>query len=347
MPIRRLPLLLLTLIAAALVVAGCGGDDEASTDTDVDKLLQDTFSGDKQVDSGRLDLSVRIEAQGASAGGAQLQGPVNVRLEGPFQGQGEGELPQFSFNASLQGAGQDLQAGVTSTGDKGFVKFQNADYVVSNEVFQQFRTGWEESQKQSEGSDDSLASLGIDPRKWLTNARNAGEAKVGDTDTIKITGDVDVPKLLDDLNAALQRARSLGGQAGQGLPEQLTDEQKRQAEEAIKSLNVEIYTGKEDTILRRIVVDLGVEQGAEGGTMRFDLQLLDLNEDQEISEPENPKPFDELLGNVGGLLGGSAPSGSGSGGAAGSQNLEEYSKCIEDAGSDADKARECADLLTP
>jgi hypothetical protein len=362
MPLRRLPLLFLApasrcalitaaLVTAALVAAGCGGGDEADSGTDVDKLLEDTFSGDKKVESGRLDLSLRVEASGG-AGGTQLQGPVDIRLEGPFQSQGEGKLPQFSFNASLQGAGQNLQAGVTSTGEKGFVKFQNADYAVSDEIFRQFRTGWEQAQKESGGGEDqSLASLGIDPRKWLTNARNAGEAKVGDADTIKITGDVDVPKLLDDVNSALQRARSLGGQAGQGLPEQLTDEQKRQAAEAIKALDVEIYTGKEDTILRRIVVDLDVAantagQGGQGGKVRFDLQLLDLNEDQEVSEPDNPRPFDELVGSLSGLLGGQAAGGAGAGGAS-SENLEQYSQCIEEAGSDADKARECADLLTP
>jgi len=342
---------MLALLAAALVASGCGGDDSADSGTDVDKLLQDTFSGDKKVESGRLDLGIRIEAEGGGAG-TQLQGPVNVRLEGPFQSQGDGRLPQFSFNASFQGAGQNLQAGVTSTGDKGFVNFQNADYAVSNEVFEQFKTGWEQAQKQDRGNDSpSLASLGIDPRKWLTNARNAGEAKVGDTDTIKITGDVDVPKLLDDVNSALQKARSLGGQAGEGLPEQITEQEKQQAAEAIKSLNVEIYTGKEDSILRRMVVDLDVAadtgQGNQSGTMRFDLQLLDLNEDQEISEPENPKPFEELVGNLSSLLGGSAAAGGAGSGGANSENLEEYSKCIEDAGSDADKARECADLLTP
>ena len=53
----------------------------------------------------------------------------------------------------------------------------------------------------------------MDPRKWLTDPRNAGEAKVGDADTIKITGGVDVDALLDDVNTALGKAASSGWRA--------------------------------------------------------------------------------------------------------------------------------------
>ena len=52
--------------------------------------------------------------------------------------------------------------------------------------------------------------------------KNEGEAKVGDADTIKITGGVDVAKLLDDVNTALEKASSLGV-SGQGVPEKLTE----------------------------------------------------------------------------------------------------------------------------
>ena len=156
---------------------------------------------------------------------------------------------------------------MTSTGDKAFVNFQGTDYAVSDQVFQQFKAGYEQAQKQSadKGNQQSLATLGIDPRRWLTDAKNAGEAKVGDTDTIKITGGVDVNKLLDDVNTALEKARSLGVQGSDSLPEKLTDEQKQQAADAIKDLSVEIYTGKDDTTLRRMLVNMGVEAPDSGG----------------------------------------------------------------------------------
>ena len=141
------------------------------------------------------------------------------------------------------------------------------------------------------------------------------------------------------------------------MPEQITEQQKRQVTEAVKDPRVEIYTGKEDKILRRMVVDLGVDDKASGtsGTVAFDVSIADLNEDQDIAEPADAKPFDELLGQLGGLGlggaglqgGGSGSSGSGSGSGGGSaDDLEKFSKCIEDAGNDTAKARECADLLS-
>ena len=123
-------------------------------------------------------------------------------------------------------------------------------------------------------------------------------------------------KLLDDVNVALEKARGLGVQGSEELPEKLTDEQKQQAAEAIKNVSVEIYTGKEDTTLRRMVVKIDVQApadasgGAQSGTLSLDFSLLDLNEEQEIAEPSGAKPFDELLGQLGGLgLGGAGGAG--------------------------------------
>lgn len=357
MRLRSLLPLLIALLAVGLLV-GCGGGDDdgtqADSSTDVDQLLKDTFSGKKEINSGKIDLALNADA-GSS-------GTFAVKVSGPFETQGAGKLPKLDIDASLEGGGQSFQAGVTSTGDKGFVSYGGTDYEVSGPVFQQFKAGYEQSAKQAESQnkDQSLATLGIDPSKWLTNAKNAGEAKVGDTDTVKITGDVDVAKLLDDVNAALQKIRAIGGTGTQSLPEQLTEADKKQATDAIKDLSVEIYTGAEDKILRRFVVAMKLEvpndSGAkESADVKLDLQLLDLNESQDIKAPENTKPFNELLGKLNGLglsLGGlgAAGSGSGSGSGGGStdqQNLEKYSQCIQEANGDNSKIAKCADLLTP
>ena len=354
---RHFLLALIALVAA--FAAGCGGggssEPSADSDTSVDQVLKDTFSGQKKVDSGKLDLSLKLDVQGSSD--SQLQGPISLKLSGPFQTQGKGKLPKFAMDAAFAGAGQSIKAGLTSTGDKAFVNFQGTDYAVSDQVFQQFKAGYEQAQKQSadKGNQQSLATLGIDPRRWLTDPRNAGEAKVGDTDTIKITGGVDVNKLLDDVNTALDKARNLGVEGSDQLPEKLTDQQKQQAADAIKDLKVEIYTGKDDTTLRRMVVAMNVDGGQQGsGTLTLDFQLLDLNEDQSIEAPSGAKPFDQLLGQLGGLgLGGAGGSGSGSGssgsgsGGASAEQLKKYSDCITAAGSDTAKQQQCADLLSP
>lgn len=361
MPIRTL---LLPLVAAlALAVAGCGGSDSSSADssTSVDQLLKQTFSGDHKVDSGRLDLTLKVDVSGGS--NSQLQGPITIKLAGPFETQGKGKLPKFDIDASFDGSGQSLKAGVTSTGDKGFVSFNGTEYALSPQIFQQFKTGYEQAQKKSASSgsnQQSLATLGIDPRRWLTDAKNAGDAKVGDTDAIKITGGVDINKLLDDVNTALAKAKSLGVQGTASIPQKLTDAQKKQVADSIKNVAVELYTGKDDSTLRRMLVNLGVSApassgaAAQSGNISLDFNLLDLNQSQDIKEPTGAKPFEQLLGQLGGLgLGGtgsgtSSGSGSSSGtGGANAAQLKKYSDCVTAAGSDTAKVQKCADLLSP
>src|SRR4051794_5250960 len=273
---RLRPLMLLVTAVMVLAVTACGGgnDDKATSSSDVDQLLKDTFSGSSNVKSGKLNLLMKLDSGAAGA----AAGPVSVKLAGPFESQGTGRLPKFKLDAALSGAGQNLQAGATSTGDKGFISFRGQDYAVSDQIFKQFKASYEEAQKKNGGnSNQSLATLGIDPRKWLKNPKNAGEAKVGDEDTIKITGDVDVNALLDDLDQALGRARSLGLQGSDNLPSRLTPEQRKQFADSVENLKVEIYTGKKDTILRRMVVKLGLRQASDESktaNVRFDLSLL-------------------------------------------------------------------------
>ncbi len=361
------PILLCLLVALALGVAACGGSDaggkEASADDDVDTLLADTFSGkDKKVESGKLDLSVKIDAKNTEG----VSGPVTVSVKGPFQTEGKQKLPKFDIDFAFEGAGQSIKAGLTSTGTKGFVNFQGSDYAVTDQIFTQFKTGYEQAQKKGNTENQSLSSLGLDPREWLTDAKNEGDAKVGDDDVIKITGGVDVNKLLDDVNKALTKARGLGVQGTQSLPSQLTPAQRKEVVDAVKDPKVEIYTGKDDSILRRMVVSLGIvapkSSSSPNGSADFklDFSISDLNEDQEISEPSNAKPFEELTTQLGGLGGlgalGGAGAGSGSGSSSGggaadpaanNKKLEEYSKCVTAAGADTTKAQKCADLLAP
>jgi len=349
----RLALPLSLLLALVLALAACGGSDEKTTaSTDVNGLLTQTFTGSKEVKSGSLDLTMKLDTTG---GEDQLDGPVSVSLSGPFQAQDDGRLPKFKLEAAFEGAGQSIEAGATSTGERGYLSFQGTDYVLEDQVFKQFSAGFEEAQKQGADDSQSFASLGMDPRKWLTDPKIEGDAKVGDDDTTKITGGVDVGKLLDDVNNALAKASSLGLGSTDQVPEKLTEEQKRQVVAAVKDPRVEIYTGKDDQTLRRMVVNLGVDEQQSGttGTLAFDVSITDLNEDQDIAEPADAKPFSELLGQLGGLglggaaLGGSsgsaesAPSGGGS-----SEDLEKFSQCITDAGEDVEKARKCSDLLT-
>ena len=125
MPIRPRTLLLFLAALLTLVVAGCGGGDEggggsgekADDSTDVNELLEQTFSGKHKVDSGKVDLKVNIEAEGGSA--SQLQGPVTLTLSGPFQSRGQGQAAQVRHGRRLRRRRPELQGRAGLDRDQG------------------------------------------------------------------------------------------------------------------------------------------------------------------------------------------------------------------------------------
>ena len=344
---RKLALIML-LAFAPLGLVACGGDDEPTSGGggggggDVDQILQETFSDSGRIESGNLEAKV-------SGGEGDQQ--ATLELSGPFQSQGDQQLPLVALNGSFSGSGQEFEAGVVNTGEKGYVNFQGEDYEVSGPVYEQFKASYEQAASQGGEEGQSLASLGLNPRDWLTDAKIEGEAEdVGGTETTKITGGVDVAAVLDDINAALEKMRSLGLDGSAQLPEQITPEQKQQVIDSVEDARVEVYSGNDDRILRRMKVDLT----AQGQTVTLDITLTGVNEDQDIPEPSDAKPFSELAEQLGGLglgglggAGGGAGGGGANGGGADAQALEKYSQCVQEAAGDSAKTARCADLLTP
>ena len=346
----RRSLLLLVLLACALGAAACGNDD-----VDVQKVLSQTFGEDKSLKSGKLDVSVRLDAKGL----ASLQGPVSARLAGPWVTTSPDELPRFDFEADLNAGGQSIRAGATSTGDKGFLSFQGQAYELSEQLYEEFKKGYAEQAKKSDGEDEgvSFRTLGVDPQRWLRDAKYIDKEDVGGTETIHLEAGVDVPRMLEDVNKVLGRAEDIQGQE---RARQLTETERKQISDAVKDARLELWTGEEDKILRRLNVRLEFEvpeenrqqaQGLTSGTIRFDLALGAINEEQKITGPENARPLEELTGAAtpgGAGGGGSGGSGGGTGGApapdSGGQAATPYEQCVADAGADISKLQECAGL---
>ena len=351
--------LLAALIAFAFSACGGGGGDES-----VDSLLKDTFSGNQSVKSGRLNLSFTLNAQGVQT----LRGPVSLALQGPFESQGDKKLPKFDLTLSASAQGRSLSAGATSTGDQGFIKLQSTSYSVPADVFQRFKTLAENQANQpNRGGQFSLSSLGIQPRDWLQNPKKAGEDDVGGAKTVHVTAGVDVAALLDDVNKLLGRAGSLGAVPRGQVPRSLTPQQRQQIAQAVKNATVDVYTGKDDKILRKLVIkfafDVPAAQRSQSGGLRsgdigLTVEVDDVNKTQDIKAPANPKPFRDLSAAVKGLgnlnLGGGSSGGSGgsSGGSGGTTpgtgaNSQAYLRCVQQARGDVRKAQRCARFLSP
>jgi hypothetical protein len=346
-PLRAV--LALSLLALVAIVAGCGGGGGSSEDAKA--TIDKAFS--TPIKSANLALALEANVDGL----AQLQGPVTVKLSGPFQSNGKGKLPSLDWDASFSGAGQSVSGGFLSTGDQLFVNFQNQDYEVPkaqvDQINQQLAT--------QSGQNKTLADYGIDPKNWVTDASDEGDESVNGADTTHVSATVDVEKMLTDLNKTIEQAGAMGGTPAQ----QLTPQQISQIKDVVKDPKMDVYVSKDDDTLRRLNVEISFEipqdqqaqlQGATGGSIKLSLDFSDVGQPQTIQAPANAKPLNQLQGALGGLGGGttgstgsSGSSGSGSSGSGSSptaDQLQKYSQCLQQADpSDAAAIQECQKLL--
>ena len=369
---------LLSLAGVALLgagmVAGCGGDDEGG-DEDPQQVLDETFSNDRAINSGVFDLSLGISAEGDEGGS------FDASLGGPFQGDenATGEFPQFDLTASLTGEGGgesiDFDGGLIATSDQAFVSYRDNTYEVPQEFFDQIKQLSEQAAAQSEerqSQDSSVVfeRLGIDPSGWVTEPTNEGTEDVEGTDTIHIHADADIPAIVEDFQSVVE-------QSGAGAAPQLPPDALQQVEDAVDDASIDVYTGAEDRILRRLALNLGVtppegESGVTSADVEFSLTFSEVNEDQTIEAPSDARSFSDLEteiglppgtlesalsgglgGGLGGLGGGSLGGGSlggggsvpqlpGPGGGGGGGSADALTKCLQNATSQ----QELNDCLT-
>jgi hypothetical protein len=343
----------LVLCAFALVgVTACGG---GSSDKSAADVLKDTFGADHPIKSGRLDVGLKLNLSGLSG----VNGPVDIRLRGPFKSNGGRRIPAFDFDLSLAASGTTFTAGAVSTGDAGFVKFQGSTYDLGKDLFERFRKGYEDAAKQSGTSKDSgpsLKSLGIDPQRWLRNPVKVGEEDVGGTKTVHVKAQVDVAALLQDVDTVLRKAGNLGVKNA-SVPQGLSAAERRQVQDAIKTTAFDVWSGKDDGTLRRlrVAVSFDAPKGTSSktgalskGDVALDVTIADLNKDQTINPPSGTKPLSDLTSQLSGVLGtasGSGSSGSGSSSSGASTSSSKYLDCLQSAGSDLAKVQRCQDLL--
>jgi hypothetical protein len=346
---RLVPLALVVALAGALL-AGCGS---GGGHADVQALLSQTFGPDKPVHSGRLDLRLEVDAQGLQS----FQGPLAIHLAGPFQSQGTGKVPKFDFDVAFATGGSTLRAGAISTGDKGYLTLQNRAYQLSDQLFKRLQQSRKAALPagQAKQQAPTLQALGIDPRRWLRNARRVGEEDAGGVRTVHLAAGIDVPRFLADVNTLLGKAGRLGVTgATNGVPSSLTAAQRDKIARSIQDAKVDVWTGKDDRALRRLAIDVRFDvpadvrakgTPAQKGRVRFELGIADLNKPQAVGPPANPRPLSELTAALQQALGSAQASGSQAGGSSAGSGAASYDQCVAAAGADLAKEQQCAALL--
>lgn len=343
-PFRRLAPAVLLLIAA-LSIAACGG---GGNDEDVEGLLDKAFK--QTVKSADLKLEAELELDGLRG----LDDPVRLRATGPYRS-ATGKIPATDLALQLEVAGQNIDTGFVSTGDRAFVRFQDVYYEQPRASVAQANREIA-SQGKRRGS---LKALGLDPRSWLEEAEREGDEKVAGVQTEHVSGKIDVGSVLTDLNDFVRRSGGALGSNGQLAPQPLAKDDIEKVKDVVKNPDFDVYVGKEDGIIRRISGRLNFDvpedsrksvAGLEGGSLSFSFEFSKVNGVQRIQAPASARPLSDLTkslgaGALGGLSGGGG-SGTSTTPGADSDAQQRYNECLDRADpSNTDAIQRCADLL--
>lgn len=336
---RQLLSLVLTALLAAVALTGCGGGGKDSGDAA--GILGDTFSNQRPIKSGRLNLALNV--RGAPVAG--LPSPFELKLGGPFASNPGGRVPKFQFDLTVGTSAGRLTIGAVSTGRHGWVQIGGKAFSLPDTTFSGLSKG-SPATGATGPSGLQLTDLGVDPRRWLTDPSVVGTETLAGDRVTHVSSGVDVGSLLDDVGNVLGSAGKLGLNGIAGVGSTLSPASRAKLEQSITSAHVDVWTGEKDRLLRRLRVDAKVKgDGGRTGTIRLELSLADLNRAQPIGPPANPRPLSELTSALTALA---ATQGSGAGTttpAAPAASPQTYDACIADAGDDLAKAQACSDLL--
>lgn len=334
------------LIALATGLAACGGGSSSNDPQTV--VNEATLQG---IESGKLDLALGIDVKGEKGG------RVDVTLSGPFQQEGEEELPELDLSTKVKGAvgGEkvDFEGGLALLPNKAFVEYSGTEYEVDPTTFAFVKSAIHkqankqgESGEESGGCQETISKLEV--ADFMENLREEGSADVAGTSTTKISGGLDAPGAIEALMEVIEdpacgEQLSAAGPLPSGSE---LEKAKRQVEEALKEAHVVLYVG-DDHIVRRLTATAAIEppkgsakeSGAESVKLEFDLTLSGVNEGQTIVAPRHAKPLSDLFLKLGvnplelagalsgeggleglleGLRGGSSGGGASQGGSSGS-----------------------------
>lgn len=300
----RIVLALGAALALAAGLAACGGGSSDKSGESAQAVLEEaTLQG---VESGDLDLSLALSAPGAEGG------RVNVALSGPFQGEGQGSLPQLSMTATAKGglAGRkvDFEGGLTLLPNTAYVAYEGTEYEVDPTTYSFVEQTLKQAQREA-GAETGAAGVagcqeelgGLKVADFLENGKNEGSADVGGTSTTKVSGELNVSGAIGSLLEVLESRACRSQLAAAGPLPSKAEVEKAESEisSAVRKPRVSVYVGGDD-IVRRIEADLTVEprQGGKGPkrvAIELDLKLTGVNEEQKISAPQGAKPLGKLF----------------------------------------------------
>jgi hypothetical protein len=292
-----------TIGLLALVGAGCGGGDD-SADKPPKTLLSEAAS--KKIDS----AEVRVRADADVPGFPILGSRITITGSGPFVANGPDALPTFDWRVLMRAGGQSFPARVSGLDGNVYVEFMGQFYEADEELVDRLGLKVGEAKQRAV----SLAELGVDPDKWLTNVKVGDGEEIGGDSTRLITGRVVKRAVVDNLLDIVDVDKL--AEAGDGLDVPEVDEQSAgKVADAVDSAKVEVNVD-DDGYPRRVYAKLHFnvpkdvkDTAIEAGTLTFDLVLEQIGDvTVDVEPPFDPEPLSSLFDFAGAIFGVDEPS---------------------------------------
>jgi hypothetical protein len=270
---------LATLSLVAMALAACGGNGAA------EDVLAETADNLEEIESGTLTMRLVVTPKANDAG------VVGFELAGPFALEGPGALPVARIEYTQIRGSEREAITVVSTGRRAYVEVDGQAYELPPEQADELRAAGESLE---EGG--GLGELRLD--EWSEEPELWDGGVVGGVETDRIDARLDVASAAEDL---VGLARDLS----QGSLEELSETDEQTIERATRSARLQLFTGEEDRLLRRLDIDadLGFDVPAglrnalgdlEGGRLDFELRLDDPNRPVTVGAPQDVLPYSEL-----------------------------------------------------
>jgi hypothetical protein len=261
---RRLALVLTVLAAVA---SGCGGSDQSAND-----ILAETSKNLGKIKSGDLAMELLFSTKDGARAGFNLEGPFQLR---------PGALPEAQLDYTQIAGDQTATQTFIMTGDKAYVRLRGATFELPAETAGQVRS--------TLGTTGGLGV--IDLRGWVEDPRIAEGGDVGGEDTDRITGRLNVATVVTGLIAI---ASQFGGTSPLAP---LKGASAGQVERAVDKAAIDVWTGKEDRLLRKLEIAIEFSPAAEqvkslvGTAIHFTLGVSNPNDKVTIEKPTNVQPY--------------------------------------------------------
>src|SRR5947208_2439195 len=211
----------LALVALAFLLAGCGSSGQNAS-----QVLSATSANLGKIRSGELDMELLFTAKGGGRTGFDLAGPFALHAGG---------LPDAQLDYTQIAGDKTATQTFIATGDKAYVQIRGETFELPQKTADQIRS--------TVGASNGLGA--IDLSNWVMDPTLGDGGQVGGADTDKVHAKLNVPAAVSGLLAVASQVNGASAQALSGTSAE-------QVQRAVSSATIDVWTGKDDRLLRKL-----------------------------------------------------------------------------------------------